>query len=76
VTTNNASLHKFDSRCDIYRDENAKAAHDAFGAAIDIANKKLRYLLDLVRDEFPEINIEATNTIAMSDFRSYQIAGI
>ncbi|MFM1705662.1 hypothetical protein [Aeromonas salmonicida] len=76
VSTNNASLHKFDSRHDIYRDENARAAYDAFGATIDIADKKLRDLLALVRDEFLEIDIEATNTIAMNDFSCYQITKI
>lgn len=74
--TSNVSLLKFDSRYDIYRDEQAKFAHDEFGRAINTADEKFRELLSLVRKEYPSIDIDKTNKIAADHFRSYQIAKI
>ena len=76
IVTNNGRLHKFDSRHDIYRDQEAKAAHDAFSEAINEADQYLRSLLTLVREKFPDIDIEATNAIALADYRSYQVEKI
>ncbi len=73
INTNNGRLQKFDSRHDIYRDQEAKAAHDAFSEAINEADQYLRSLLALVREKFPDIDIETTNSIALADYRSYQL---
>lgn len=76
VNTGNGRLHKFDSRHDIYRDQKAKAAHDAFSQAINDADHHFRALLAVVREKFPDIDIEATNSLALDDFRSYQVEKI
>lgn len=76
IDTNNGRLHKFDSRHDIYRDQEAKAAHDAFSEAINEADQYLRSLLALVRNKFPDIDIETTNSNALADYRSYQVEKI
>ncbi|WP_322979257.1 hypothetical protein [Pseudomonas sp. C11] len=76
INTNNGHFHKFDSRDDNYRDQEAKAAHDAFSEAINEADQYLRSLLALVREKFPDIDIETTNSIALADYRSYQLEDI
>lgn len=76
IGTNNGRLHKFDSRHDIYRDPEAKAAHDAFSEAINEADQYLRSLLAIVHKKFPDIDIEITNSIALADYRSYQVEKI
>ncbi len=76
VDTNNVSLQKFGSHYDIFRDKDAGAAHEAFIIAVNTTDKMLRELLTIVRSEFPEIDLDATNEIALNDYRSYQIAEI
>lgn len=76
VNTNNGRLHKFDSRYDIYRDQDAKAAHDAFSEAINDADRYFRTLLAVVREKFIDIDIDATNSLALADYRSYQVEEI
>ncbi|WGQ34064.1 hypothetical protein QEZ63_09135 [Alcaligenes faecalis] len=76
VDTHNGRFHKFDSRHDIYRDPEAKFAHDAFSEAIYEVDQYLRSVLAIVRKKFPEIDIETTNSIALADYRSYQVEKI
>lgn len=74
--TNNIKIQKFDNRYDIYKDEKARKAHQGFGEAINEADRNLRELIVLVRREFQDIDVDATNTAALNDYRSYQVTKI
>lgn len=73
VQTNDGHFHKFNNLLNIYRDQDAKAAHDEFLVAINQADQYLRELLAKIREKFPDFDIESTNSVALADFRSYQI---
>lgn len=71
--TNNIKIQKFNGRHAVYQDEEAKRAHEGFAEAINQTDKNIRNLIALVRKVFPDIDIDATNTAALNDYRKYQI---
>ncbi len=67
----NADLQKFDSRRDIYRDHDAKQAHDDFVNAVYAAEAHMRSLCTLVSSKYPDFDFSETNRLALNDYREH-----
>ena len=71
-STSNPDLYKFDSRQDIHANTSAKAAHDGFISAVYRTKTAMRTLCSLSRSKFPDFDFEATDKLALKNYRAYQ----
>lgn len=64
ISNADGSLHKFDSKFDIYADESAKKAHSDFTNAVCQADTSFRRFVKMVKENLPNIDIVETNKVA------------
>lgn len=68
----NDKLQKFNSRCDVHADPQARKAHDEFLKAVWDAESHIKALCQAVRSKYPDFDLSVTNRRALADYRRHE----